>query len=73
MDRDGKALLEGLTTVIFEDHGGKTRLTLQTRATGLVDYAALMLDGMEAGWTQSIDRLEAHVASMRTGASSGLE
>jgi uncharacterized protein YndB with AHSA1/START domain len=29
---------------------------------GMVAGAARMLEGMEAGWTQSIDRLAAHVA-----------
>jgi uncharacterized protein YndB with AHSA1/START domain len=56
-DRDGKPLLEGLTTVIFEDVAGKTKLTLRTRAVGLVPYAPKMLAGMEAGWSQSLDKL----------------
>jgi uncharacterized protein YndB with AHSA1/START domain len=68
MDGEGKHLLEGLTTVTFAEHGGKTKLTLQTRAVGLVANAARMLEGMDAGWTQSVDRLEAHVAGMRDGA-----
>jgi uncharacterized protein YndB with AHSA1/START domain len=62
VDQAGNPLLEGLTTVTFAAHGGKTKLTVQTRAVGLVAHAARMLEGMEAGWTQSIDRLEAHVA-----------
>jgi uncharacterized protein YndB with AHSA1/START domain len=56
-DRDGKPLLEGFTTVTFEDLAGKTKLTLQTRAVGLVPYAPKMLAGMEAGWSQSLDKL----------------
>jgi uncharacterized protein YndB with AHSA1/START domain len=56
-DRDGNPLLEGFTTVIFEDLDGKTKLTLQTRAVGLVPYAPKMLAGMEAGWSQSLDKL----------------
>ena len=63
VDAADHPLLEGLITVTFAEHGGKTKLTLQTRAVGLVAAAAArMLDGMEAGWTQSIDRLAAHVA-----------
>ena len=65
VDRDGKPLLEGLTTVTFAEQGGKTRLTLESRAVGLVDYAARMLEGMEAGWTQSIDRLGEQLVRMR--------
>jgi uncharacterized protein YndB with AHSA1/START domain len=58
-DRDGNPLIEGFTVVIFEDLAGKTKLTLHTRAIGLVPYAPKMLAGMEAGWTQSLDKLAA--------------
>jgi uncharacterized protein YndB with AHSA1/START domain len=68
MDEDGKRLLEGVTTVTFAEQGAKTKLTLHTRAVGLVADAARKLEGMDAGWTQSIDRLAAHVAHMRMGA-----
>jgi uncharacterized protein YndB with AHSA1/START domain len=66
--QDGKPLLEGLTTVTFAEQGGKTKLTVESRAVGRVDYAARMLEGMEAGWTQSIDRLGEQIARMRTTA-----
>lgn len=56
-DKDGNPILDGLTTVIFEEHAGKTKLTLQTRATAVVEYAVAHLKGMEAGWTQSLERL----------------
>jgi len=62
IDKDGNHLLEGETTVTLTESGGKTTLTLQTYAVGLVPYAPSMLAGMEAGWTQSIDKLEALVA-----------
>jgi hypothetical protein len=35
---------------------------LTTHAKGLVPLAPQMLAGMEAGWTQSIDKLETLVA-----------
>jgi uncharacterized protein YndB with AHSA1/START domain len=60
-DAAGNPVLDGLTTVSFAEHGGKTLLTLQTRATALVDFAAAYLAGMEAGWTQSLDRLAARL------------
>ncbi len=64
-DREGAILLEGLTTVIFADLGaGRTKLTVESRAVARVDYASRMLEGMEAGWTQSIDRLGDHIAGM---------
>jgi uncharacterized protein YndB with AHSA1/START domain len=64
-DGQGNALLEGLTSVTFEDLNGKTKLTLKTRAKGLVSYAAAMLEGMEMGWSQSLDRLVEDVAMAR--------
>jgi uncharacterized protein YndB with AHSA1/START domain len=62
VDSDGKPILDGLTTVIFEDLGGKTKLTLRTSATAVVDYAAEYLTGMETGWSQSLDRLTEYLA-----------
>ena len=65
-DREGKILLEGLTIVTLAEHGaGQTKLTLESRAIARVDFASRMLEGMEIGWTQSIDRLGDHVADMR--------
>ncbi len=57
VDRDGNHLLEGETSVTFTEQAGKTTLTLKTHAVGCVPLAAQMLAGMEAGWTQSIDKL----------------
>ena len=59
---DGTVLLEGETTVLLEEApGGKTKLTLTTRAKGLAPQAPQMLEGMEAGWTQSIDKLGEYI------------
>jgi uncharacterized protein YndB with AHSA1/START domain len=58
VDREDKPMLDGVTTVTFAEQAGKTRLTVHTRVVGLVPLAAQMIAGMEAGWTQSIDRLE---------------
>ena len=49
--------MEGETTVILEEQGGKTKLTLKAYAKGLVPIAPQMLAGMEAGWSQSIDKM----------------
>jgi uncharacterized protein YndB with AHSA1/START domain len=57
IDKDGNHLLEGETTVTFSELDGKTTLTLQTYAIGLVPIAPQMLAGMKAGWTQSIEKL----------------
>jgi len=58
LDDDGNPMFEVLTTVAFEDHGGKTKLTVQARVVKATPEADQYLDGMEAGWTQSLERLE---------------
>lgn len=58
VDAADKPIIEGLTTVTFAEHAGKTTLTLRTRGRAVVDYAVGYLQGMEAGWTGSIDKLE---------------
>jgi uncharacterized protein YndB with AHSA1/START domain len=62
LDNDGNHLLEGETTVTLTEQGGKTTLRVQSRAVGRVPFAPQMLAGMEAGWTQSIDKMEELVA-----------
>jgi uncharacterized protein YndB with AHSA1/START domain len=57
-DQEGNTVLDGITTVTFAEQGGKTKLTLQTRAVAMVAGAEAYLAGMEAGWTQSLERLE---------------
>ena len=61
-DREGHPVLDGLTTVTFDDYQGRTKLTLHTRAVALVDYAAAYLGGMQEGWSQSLDSLAATLA-----------
>jgi uncharacterized protein YndB with AHSA1/START domain len=62
LDDAGNHILEGLTVVTFREERGKTKTTLQTRMEAVVDYATRHLDGMEIGWTQSIDKLQAFLA-----------
>jgi uncharacterized protein YndB with AHSA1/START domain len=62
VDDSGKPLLEALTTVRLAERNGKTEMVLHAQAKGFVAIAEQMLQGMEAGWTQSIDKLEEHVA-----------
>ena len=57
-DHDGNRHLESLTTVTFEDEGGKTKLTVREKAVALVPVAGPMLAGMETGWAQSLFRLQ---------------
>jgi uncharacterized protein YndB with AHSA1/START domain len=58
LNNDGNHLLEGETTVTFSERSGKTTLHVVSHMVGRVPIAPQMLAGMEAGWTQSIDKLE---------------
>ncbi len=62
LDAAGNVTLEGLTTVTFEDIGGRTRMTLRTRATGAGELVTAMLAGMEQGWSESLLKLGRAVA-----------
>ncbi len=62
VDKDGNRLMEGETIVTLSERDGKTTLTVKSHMVGLVPIAAQMLAGMEAGWTQSIDKLAEIVA-----------
>jgi uncharacterized protein YndB with AHSA1/START domain len=60
IDETGQAHLESTTTVTFADHGKdgrQTRLTLTAQAVALSPLGPKMLAGMEAGWTQSLEKL----------------
>src|SRR6266567_5577328 len=57
IDEDGNVLIDGRTTVLFEEENGKTKLTMTITATGIAPQAPQMLDGMESGWSQSLDKL----------------
>jgi uncharacterized protein YndB with AHSA1/START domain len=57
LDVDGNVILEGFTTVTLEEVGGKTKLTLTTRASGSGSHVSAMLAGMEQGWSDSLDKL----------------
>ncbi len=56
-DLDGNPLLEGETTVTFEEQGGKTKLTVRSSARAVEPIGDDMLKGMNEGWSQSLDRL----------------
>ena len=64
-DLDGSPQLEAHTTVTFANENGKTRLTVQARGVGIQPVAEQMLTGMEAGWTQSIDKLGELIAAQK--------
>lgn len=59
----GKPVFEVLTTVTFAEEGGKMKQILQARVIKSTAQAAPYLAGMEQGWTQSLERLTANVAT----------
>jgi uncharacterized protein YndB with AHSA1/START domain len=66
-DERGHALLEVHNTVTFAERDGVTTLTIRAEVVTAAPEMAGAVDGMEAGWTQSLDRLEAEVAEARAG------
>jgi uncharacterized protein YndB with AHSA1/START domain len=61
VDAGGPAL-RGRNAMHFVETGEHTELTVTARAEGLVPAAAMMLAGMEAGWSQSLEKLAATLA-----------
>lgn len=57
LDDKGNSMFDVLNTVTFAEQRGKTVLTLQARVIKATAQAPQYLKGMEAGWTQSLDRL----------------
>jgi uncharacterized protein YndB with AHSA1/START domain len=62
LDDAGAAMFDVLTTATFEDVGGRTKLTLNARVTRKTPQADQHIEGMRAGWTQSLERLAAFLA-----------
>jgi uncharacterized protein YndB with AHSA1/START domain len=59
VEDDGTVLIEARNTVTFADVGGKTLLTLNARVVKVTGMGAQYVKGMEQGWGQSFDKLEA--------------
>jgi uncharacterized protein YndB with AHSA1/START domain len=59
VEHDGTVLIEAINTVTFADVGGKTVLTVHARVVKVVGIGAQYVKGMEHGWSQSFDKLEA--------------
>lgn len=49
---------EVLTTITLDEQDGQTKLTLHAVVLKAAPAAADAIDGMEQGWTESLDRLE---------------
>ena len=60
---------ECLTTVIFEEHEGKTKMTSTSLCDSEAARNAQLQSGMEDGAREALDRLAERVASMQQGVS----
>ncbi len=72
-DASGNPGLEVLTTVTFAERDGKTSLTIRAVVVKVAPESAGAVAGMELGWTQSLERLEAEVAEAHAGRPSDRE
>jgi uncharacterized protein YndB with AHSA1/START domain len=63
LDKNGKRLFEVLNTITFTEEGGKTKLALQAAVSNITPEGKPYLDGMNEGWSQSIDRLNEFVGN----------
>ena len=61
-DEDDNPALEDRTTITFEEHEGKTTITLRVDLIKAAAEAAGALEGMEQGWNESLDKLGEHLA-----------
>ena len=70
-NEQGKALLEILNTITFEDFNGITKPTLHarlvTRDFKITPQVAAALSGMEQGWSESLYRLADHLDDSAQG------
>jgi uncharacterized protein YndB with AHSA1/START domain len=57
--KSNKTLIKALNTITFTDEGGKTKLTVAARVVELAPEFAAAAAGMEEGWSQSLERLQA--------------
>jgi uncharacterized protein YndB with AHSA1/START domain len=64
LDENGDPLFEVLTTVTFAEQGGKTTLNLRARVVKSSAKAVPYLEGMEAGFTQELERLAEYVSKV---------
>ncbi len=65
VDEQGRPIFEVVNTVTFAERGGKTTVTVHAHVVTETPAAAPYLEGMEAGWSQSLDRLGKELASIQ--------
>ncbi|HZN04705.1 MAG TPA: SRPBCC domain-containing protein [Candidatus Polarisedimenticolia bacterium] len=60
-DERGTPILHVLNTVTLSEDHGRTTLTLKAEVLDSTPTAAPFLEGMHAGWSQTLDRLGEHL------------
>ena len=63
-DAEGKPGFETVQTYSFEAEGDKTRLTVKAEVIWMEPHMAPAIAGMEPGWSQTLDKLEAVIADL---------
>ena len=63
VDEKDQPIIDGLTTVTFAEEGGKTKITVRTRGKAVKPVAVQYLQGMEMGWSQSLEKLADFIAA----------
>jgi uncharacterized protein YndB with AHSA1/START domain len=61
LDANGQSMFDIRNTVTFAERGGQTELTLRANVIRATAEAPQYLKGMNQGWSQSLDRLDAFV------------
>jgi len=61
LDKNGKRLFENRNTITFTEEGNKTKLSMHVIVSKIMEEGAPYLDGMNAGWNQSIDKLDEYL------------
>jgi len=69
LNHAGEAMFEVLYTATFAADGDVTHLSLETRVLTVTPVAGQYLPGMEAGWTQSLQKLDRFLNSRNNSSS----
>ena len=56
---DGATIIENVHTVTLAERGQRTEMTLHSKMVHAAPFMLPHVDGMEAGWSQSLERLAA--------------
>ena len=65
LDASGKPFFKQHTTVLFEEEGSKTKLTVLLHFTNIVPEGLPHLAGANEGWNMTLDKLAAHLDTLK--------